>query len=76
MVQWGILCASKARDMGLMPGWGTRIPHAVQLRLHMSHSQKKKKKIERRAFFWLHFIIVPYILLIRTGSPNWEGEYF
>ena len=75
MVQWGILCASKARDMGLMPGWGTRIPHAVQLRLHMSHSQKKKK-IERRAFFWLHFIIVPYILLIRTGSPNWEGEYF
>ena len=45
MVQWGILCASKARDMGLMPGWGTRIPHAVQLRLHVSHSKKKKKKI-------------------------------
>ena len=44
MVQWGILCASKARDMGLMPGWGTRIPHAVQLRLHVSHSKKKKKK--------------------------------
>ena len=27
MVQWLRLSASNAMDMGLIPGWGTRIPH-------------------------------------------------
>ena len=29
MVQWLRLCASNAEGAGLIPGWGTRIPHAM-----------------------------------------------
>ena len=32
------LHASTARGMGLIPGWGTKMPHAMQ------HRQKKKKR--------------------------------
>ena len=38
VVQWLRFCASNARSAGSIPGWGTKIPHAVQ------HGQKKKKK--------------------------------
>ena len=38
VVQWLGLCASTSENMGLIPGWGTKIPHAPW------HSQKKKKK--------------------------------
>ena len=31
VVQWLRLCASGAGGMGLIPGWGTKIPHAVWL---------------------------------------------
>ena len=37
-VQWLRLPASNAGDVGLIPGQGTKIPHAEQ------HSQKKKKE--------------------------------
>ena len=37
-VQWLRLCASNAGDMGLIPGRGTKIPHATR------HGQKKLKK--------------------------------
>ena len=37
VVQWLRLCASNAGGAGLIPGWGTKIPHAVQC------SQKEKK---------------------------------
>ena len=30
VVQWLNLCASNAGGTGLMPGWGPKIPHAVQ----------------------------------------------
>ena len=39
-VQWLRLHASNAGGTGLIPGWGTKIPHAAGC------SQKKKKKIE------------------------------
>ena len=29
-VQWLRLCASSTGDVGSFPGWGTKIPHAVQ----------------------------------------------
>ena len=29
-VQWLRLCGSNAGAMGSIPGWGTKIPHAVQ----------------------------------------------
>ena len=31
MVQWLILCTFSAEDMGLIPDWGTKIPHAMIL---------------------------------------------
>ena len=37
-VQWLRLHASSARGMGLIPGWGTKTPHA------MSCSQKMKTR--------------------------------
>ena len=40
-IQWLGLCASTARGLGSIPGWGTKIPKAVR------HSQKKKKKITK-----------------------------
>ena len=36
-VQWLKLHASTAGDVGLIPSWGTKIPHA------MRHGQKKKE---------------------------------
>ena len=30
MVQQLTLCASNAGDAGLIPGWGTKIPHAAR----------------------------------------------
>ena len=38
MVQWLRLCASNAEGTDSIPGWGTKIPHAVW------YSKKKKKK--------------------------------
>ena len=38
MVQWLGLCGSTPRDTGLIPGQGTKIPHAKW------RGQKKKKK--------------------------------
>ena len=37
-VQWLRLCASNAGGVGLIPGWGIKIPHIV-------HHKKKKKRI-------------------------------
>ena len=36
-VQWLRLCASVIGDTGLIPGWGTKMPHGMA---------KKKKKVE------------------------------
>ena len=41
VVQWLRLCTSNAGGMGLTPGRGTRILHA------MLHGQKKKKKLTK-----------------------------
>ena len=41
MVQWLRLCASTAGGTGLIPGWGTKIPHAVW------YGQKKKREREK-----------------------------
>ena len=38
-VQWLELCTSTARDMGLIPGWGTKIPQGRW------QGQKKKDKL-------------------------------
>ena len=38
LVQWLRLCSSNVGGSGSIPGWATKIPHAVQC------NQKKKKK--------------------------------
>ena len=38
-VQWLRLHAPTAGGMGSIPGWGTKVPHAIQL----GHSKKKDK---------------------------------
>ena len=40
VVQWLRLHTSTAGDMGLIPGWGTKVPHALR------GVAKKKKKIK------------------------------
>ena len=45
MVQWFRLQASDAEGTGLIPDWGTNVPHATW------NSQKKKKKAEECSFF-------------------------
>ena len=46
VVQWLRLHASTARDVGSIPGWGTKIPHAMWC----SQKVKKKKKKEEMDF--------------------------
>ena len=48
VVQWFRLQASDAEGTGLIPDWGTNIPHATW------YSQKKKKKrLGNVVFFWV-----------------------
>ena len=46
MVQWLRLCASTVGGMGLIPGWGTKIPRAVQ---------RGQKKSKLSIFFFFFF---------------------
>ena len=41
-VQWLRFCASNARGLGSIPGWGTKIPHAA--RCGQENIKKKKKE--------------------------------
>ena len=43
-VQWLRLCASTAGAVGLIPGWGTKIPRAAQCG---PTKKKKKRRINR-----------------------------
>ena len=39
-VQWLRLCASTAGGMGLISGWGTKVPHAVQPKQNKTKQNK------------------------------------
>ena len=43
MVQWLRLYTSGAEGMGLIPNWGSKIPHAVQWQKKKSEKKKVKK---------------------------------
>ena len=43
MVQWLRLHASTAVDMGSIPGWGTKIPHAIWPK---KEKERKEKRVE------------------------------
>ena len=49
MVQWLRLCTSGAEGMGLIPNWGSKIPHAVQ----WQKKKVKKKKWKKQLPKWL-----------------------
>ena len=42
MVQWLRLCAANAGDAGWIPGWGSKIQHAIKC------SQRLKKQIKKK----------------------------
>ena len=44
-VKWLRLCPSSAGSMGLIPGWGTKIPHAI-------HTPKKINKNKNNSKLW------------------------
>ena len=45
VVQWLGLCASTARDMGSIPGWGTKIPHATWHSLPIAKKEFSKPSL-------------------------------
>ena len=50
VVQWLGLCAFTTKGLGLIPGWGTKIPQAMQL------SQKKKKKKQQKTAAYMEHL--------------------
>lgn len=44
IIQWLQLCASNEGDMGCIPGWGSKIPHAPWC--DQTKKEIKKKKIK------------------------------
>ena len=61
MIQWLGLGASNAVGMSLIPGQGTRVPHAMQF-IQKNKKEKKKKK-ERESL-----LILPNFILLRFPS--------
>ena len=55
VVQWLRLHASTSRGMGLIPGWGTKIPYTVA-------KKKKKKKFQIKPTNWprLELVSLPF----------------
>ena len=43
-VQWLRCCTSSVADVGLIPGWGTKIPHAAQRGQKQKQRQTNKQK--------------------------------
>ena len=60
-VQWLRLCASTAEGMGLMPGWGNKIPYAAPCGQKVKIFFKKKKEKIR----------APQLLELPT---QWRGQ--
>ena len=54
-VQWLGLCAFTARGVGLIPGWGTRIPHTVEC--------SQKIRIKRKPMFGIWYVYTRFFLV-------------
>ena len=60
VVQWLRLHASNAEGMGSIPGWGTKIPHAIR---GVANKQTNKTTL-LKTLQWLHTsLIIKYTLL-------------
>ena len=46
VVEWLGLCTSNVEAMGLVPGWGTRIPHALSCGQNLKRKKEKEKNLE------------------------------
>ena len=68
VVQWLRLCTSNAGDTALIPGWGTKIPHATAKRFFKSQRPCLGPKASDSLFF-LHLpSLWPYFSLLLTAS--------
>ena len=54
-VQWLGLCTFTSRGVGLIPGGGTRIPHAVEC--------SQKKRIKRKPIFGIWYVYTRFFLV-------------
>ena len=50
VVQWLRLCASNAKDEGLIPGQGTKIPHAIRSKNRNRYFFKMDTEVNLRKF--------------------------
>ena len=66
IVQWLRLCSSNAGDMSVIPGWGTKIPHAVQYGQKLNKHKPKASNYFINLFWGLSEII--YIILNITSG--------
>ena len=72
VVQWLKLCASTVGGAGSIPGWGTKIPHALWYSQKTNKLKKKKKKTEvpspvlPSCHLWEHMVSI--IQMGRAGS--------
>ena len=68
MVQWLRLCTSSAGGAGLIPGQGTKIPHAVGC------SKKKKKKNKKLTSQIMPLLTevhcLPWLVHLPSSSPH------
>ena len=61
-VQWLTLCAFNAVGMGLIPDWGTKIPHALWYgqNKHKNKQPPPKKKPKQNQCCHYHLITLSY----------------
>ena len=70
MVQWLSLHASNAEDAGLIPGQGTRIPHAAELSKKFLKMNKKIKKVTYKISFHNSSLCPLLPLRVKKGGNN------
>ena len=74
-VQWFGLCVSMAEGMGSIPGWGTKIPHAMWCAKKKTNSSCQKKRLEKQPrhhwdlnlndhLIWISLFILSFITVL------------
>ena len=74
-VQWLRLRAPTTRDVGLIPGWGTRIPHASRRGQRKKQENKKTEKmISRGEELEVLALHSPVSFLVETQDQDRDDE--
>ena len=73
MVQWLRLCTFNAEGLGSIPGWGTKMPHAVRNSQKQTDPQThpKTKQQQQKEPTELHISVIAQFLesKVHTGLP-------